>query len=351
MYKITAQKLFSKKTATVFVIFTLFGLLITGYITWQWLFKKSVNVKGQKLVLYIKSNDSFNDVFNKLNQKKILQNPWGFKQIASWLNLPQKLHAGRYVIDKPISNTELINMLLKGRQQPFNIVFNYAARKEEIAGFFGNKLESDSLSIINLLNDTALIHSLGFNTNTIIGLFVPNTYNFYWNTSSVELLNRMYKEYHTFWNADRQYKAKQAGLSVNDVITLASIVQKETNKIDEMPVVAGVYINRLNKGIPLQADPTILYFIADKNIKRVTSVYYNKPSAYNTYLNKGLPPGPICTPSAVVIDAVLNFTKHNYYYFCARDDFSGYHAFAKNLNQHNVNARKYQKALNKAGIY
>jgi UPF0755 protein len=182
-------------------------------------------------------------------------------------------------------------------------------------------------------------------------MFIPNTYNFYWNISAKDFIIRMQQEYQKFWTQARLAKALNLGLSPTQVSILASIVQKETNKADEMPIVAGVYINRLRRAMPLQADPTLIYAWNDKEIRRVTNVHTALNSPYNTYLNVGLPPGPICIPSIVSLNAVLNHTEHKYLFFCAREDFSGYHAFAETLAQHTQNARRYQRALNKANIY
>ena len=182
-------------------------------------------------------------------------------------------------------------------------------------------------------------------------MFIPNTYNFFWNTDAQKLLGRMKREYEKFWNKDRSTLSLVDNLTPTEVSILASIVQKESMHNDEMPVIAGVYINRLRKGIPLQADPTILYMIGDTSIRRVRSALTEIVSPFNTYLNTGLPPAPICVPSIQAIDAVLNYAKHNYYYFCAREDFSGYHNFACGMNAHQKNAIKYQRALNRAGIH
>jgi UPF0755 protein len=191
---------------------------------------------------------------------------------------------------------------------------------------------------------------MGFNEQTVIGMFIPNTYNFYWNTNAFAFMERMNKEYQKFWNADRLAKAISMHLTQNEISTLASIVQKESNKADEMPIIAGVYLNRIKKGMPLQADPTIIYAWNDPTIRRVTNIHTALESPYNTYLNAGLPPGPICAPSMQAIEAVLNFSSHQYIYFCAREDFSGYHSFAVSFQQHQQNASRYQRALNARNI-
>lgn len=349
MYKIT-RNILGKKTSLLLVLLAFAVICTTAYVVWQWIVKPTVNVQGKQVVIYVKTNQSFELVYQNLLNQQLLKHPQGFKQLAGWLKLPQQIKPGRYVIDKPISNLELVNMLLKGRQQPFNVVFNYAERKEDVAAFFATKLEADSAAIVNLLSDSVYLTAFGLNAANAICLFVPNTYNFYWNTTAEALIQRMASEYGKYWNEERKQKAAQAGFLPVEVATIASIVQKETNKLDEMPVVAGVYINRLRKNMPLQADPTVLFAINDKSIKRVTGKHLAVPSPYNTYLNAGLPPGPICAPSQQAIDAVLNYAQHKYYYFCAKDDLSGYHAFAINLDAHITNAAKYQRALNRMGI-
>ncbi len=349
MYKIT-RNILGKKTSLLLVLLAFAVVVTTSYVVWQWIVKPTVNTSGKDVVLYVKSTQSFQEVYQSLLNQQLLKHPQGFKQLASWLKLPAKIKPGRYVLDKPLSNLELINMLLKGRQQPFNIVFNYAERKEDLAAFFANKLEADSAAIVNLLSDTAYLAEHGLNSHTAISLFIPNTYNFFWNTTADALVERMASEYEKYWTDARKAKADEMGFTRAEIATIASIVQKETNKTDEMPVVAGVYINRLRKNMPLQADPTVLYAINDKSIKRVTGKHLAFVSPYNTYLNSGLPPGPICAPSQQAIEAVLNYNPHKYYYFCAKDDLSGYHAFASSLESHIQNAAKYQRALNRLGI-
>jgi UPF0755 protein len=245
---------------------------------------------------------------------------------------------------------DIIRMLVAGKQDPFNVTFNYAERKEDFASFWGKQLEADSTQILLKLNDTAYAAQFGLTTENVLTLFLPNTYNFYWNTSADKLLNKLTTVYNTFWDSTRLQKAEQLGLAKSEVSILASIVQKETYRKEEMPVVAGVYYNRLKKGMLFQADPTVIYAMNDRSIKRVCGPMLDCESPYNTYRYKGLPPGPICVPSIQAIDAVLNLQHHKYIYFCAKEDFSGYHNFAETFAQHQVNARKYQRELNKRGI-
>jgi len=230
-----------------------------------------------------------------------------------------------------------------------NLVVKYAKRKENLALALSKQLELDSASLLNIINDSNTLKKAKMDENNIISLFVPNTYNIYWNITGQKLIERMIKEYNTFWNVNRTTKSILMKLSLQQVATLASIVMSETNKIDEMPIVARVYLNRIEKGMALQADPTVLFALNDSTIKRVLSIHLAFNSPYNTYLNSGLPPGPICMASPEAIDAVLNAPLHNYLYFCAKDDLSGYHNFAETFAQHQLNARKYQQELNRRG--
>jgi UPF0755 protein len=241
-------------------------------------------------------------------------------------------------------------MMASGRQTPLDITFKYADREEDLVRFWSSQLEADSNELHRLLKDTSLFEDIGLDTLNSISVFIPNTYNFYWNTPAEDLLLRMKKEYKAFWNDERKNKAAALALSPQQVSILASIVQKETYQKAEMPVVAGVYYNRLQKGMPFQADPTILFVLNDKSVKRVSGAMLQIESPYNTYKYSGLIPGPICIPSPQAIDAVLNLQKHKFIYFCAKEDFSGFHNFAATFSQHQVNARKYQRELNRRGI-
>jgi UPF0755 protein len=313
----------------------------------------SPNVKGSKnqsMIVLVPSTKNFDRFCYDLDNKGVVENIHSFRRFAKLLNLDEKLKPGRYKVEGGMSNFDFIKLLLRGSQEAVNLVFNYAERAEDLSSFFGRNLELDSIALLNILknNEEAKLH--GFDTNTFVSMFIPNTYNFYWNTNSIELIKRMDKEYKKFWTQERLAKSIHQKLSQAEVSTLASIVQKESNKEKEMPVIAGVYLNRLRKGIPLQADPTVIFAWNDKEIRRVSSVHTSIQSPYNTYMNAGLPPGPICVPSIQAIDAVLNAEEHGYYYFCAREDFSGYHSFAATFQQHQVNARRYQQALNRNGI-
>jgi UPF0755 protein len=266
-------------------------------------------------------------------------------------NYPKNIKPGRYLIKNRMSNNELVNMLRSGNQDVVRLTFNNVNTLQDLSEKVAGQLEFSASELLDLLEDSEVVESYGFNTFTIPAMFIPNTYEFYWNTNPEVFLKRMKREYDVFWNKKRQAKAERIGLTPKEVITLASIVNKEVRFDDEKRRVAGLYMNRIQKGIRLQADPTLIFAHNDYSIRRVTNDLKKIDSPYNTYKNDGLPPGPICIPDIASIDAVLNFEKHNYIYMCAKADLSGYHSFAKTLKEHNKNARAYQKELNRRRIY
>jgi UPF0755 protein len=237
-------------------------------------------------------------------------------------------------------------MLRSGAQTPVSVTFNNIRKLDDLAGKVSRQIEADSLSLIRCWRDREFLRSLQTSPEKVMMIFIPNTYEFWWTTDTYEFTARMHKESGKFWDESRKLKARAAGLSMEQVVILASIIEKETQKDDEKPVIAGVYINRLRKGWPLQADPTVVYAVGDFEMKRVLTVHTQIDSPFNTYKHTGLPPGPICLPSISSIDAVLSFKKHDYMFFCAKADFSGYHAFSRTLREHNRFAKAYQMALN-----
>ena len=249
-----------------------------------------------------------------------------------------------------MSNRELVSLLRSGKQVPVRLVFNNIRTQKQLTASLSKQLEVNATALSNLLNDNEYMKPMGLNAENSLSLFIPNTYEIYWNTSADQLLSRMKREYDKFWNTSRLAKAQKANLSPIQVSIIASIVQQESNKEDERPIIAGVYINRFRKDWKLEADPTLVFALGDFTINRVLNVYKSVESPYNTYLHKGLPPGPICLPSSRAIDAVLNYKHHDYMYFCAKEDFSGYHNFAVTYQEHLNNAKKFQQALDKRGI-
>lgn len=333
----------------ILVVFIIAG--IKGIDIYRKAFKANIFTKNKKeYYLCIPTGSSYDEVLGLLYDRNLVKNRKTFEWSAERMNYRKHIHPGRYKLKNRMTNHKLIVMLRSGLQEPVILTFNKTRTLEKLAGKVSKKIEAEKSEILDLLNNTEYIEQLGFNEHTIKGLFIPNTYEFYWNTSAEQFIERMLSEYNLFWNKKRRGKAEQMNFTVNEAVTLASIVGEETSKEEEMPRIAGVYFNRLAKGIRLQADPTVKYAIGDFTIRRVLSKHLRTDSPYNTYRHSGLPPGPITIPSISSIEAVLNYENHNYLYFCAKEDFSGYHYFSKSLTQHNKYARLYQKALNKRRI-
>lgn len=301
--------------------------------------------------LYIPTGSEYSDVLEIIAKDSLLINQKSFKWLATKKNYKNHVYPGRYKLDSSMNNNDLVNRLRSGYQEPVRVIFNSVRTREDLAGKISHQIEPDSLELLELFYNDSIVESFGLKQETMTCIFLPNTYEFWWNTSAKSFVSRMHKEYKRFWNETRKEKAKKLNLTQEDVVTLASIVDEETLYNDEMPRVAGVYINRLRRRMHLQADPTLKFAIGDFSIKRVLNVHKEIDSPYNTYKRYGLPPGPISIPSIAAIDAVLNYEEHSYLYFCAKPDFSGYHNFAKTLSQHNINARNYQRALNKERIW
>lgn len=343
---------FFKKLLIAFVLVALTIGICVVYVAYDWVFKSNVFVEGKKYeYLYIRTGSTFDEVYAILLEKRYITNPASFKRIAELKKYDKKVRAGRYRIENGMSNNKLINMLRAGIQEPIQITFNNIRTKEQLASRIGKKLEADSLMLIHLLSDPNFLNQYGLNKNNSLSLFIPNTYEFYWNTSAEQFIERMAKEYNNFWNDNRKNAAKRIGLTQGKVSVLASIVQMEQSRYnDEKPIIAGLYINRIKEGIPLQSDPTLIYALGDFTIKRVLNGDKDVESPYNTYKHLGLPPGPICLPEISSLDAVLNFKKSNYLYMCAKEDLSGRHNFAVTLDQHNNFAQRYRNALNKLNI-
>ena len=273
-----------------------------------------------------------------------------FKWTAKKMKLPLYFKPGKYNIVEGMSNRDLINNLRLGEQVPVNFILKPMRNKAELASYVSSYLEIDSNEFIGLLNETEILTDLGYTPETVISMFIPNTYQFLWNTTAQGFLNKMKVESDKFWTDDKMKKADAIGLSRLEVSILASIVEKETGKVDEKATVAGVYMNRYNKGMRLQADPTLIFALNDFGIRRVLNKHKEVESPYNTYKRVGLPPGPICSPSISSINAVLDYEKHDFLFFCAKEDFSGYHNFAKTYSQHINNANKFQRELDKRNI-
>lgn len=308
------------------------------------------NVTDKQEYLYIHTGDKFPDVYMTMQDQGILKDTTTFMWAAHNMNYVNRVKPGKYRLKSGMSNRALINMLKSGNQEPVTLAFHNLRLKEQFAGSVAKKLEPDSVSMLRLLDSTKFAEQYGFTTDNIYTVFIPNSYQFYWNTTPEKFFKRMYDNYQKFWTPARKQKAQALDLSPVQVSVLASIVDAEALHDDEMPAIAGLYLNRLKKGMKLQADPTVIFAQNDFTIKRVLNRYLTKDSPYNTYMYKGLPPGPIMMPSVNAINAVLDYKKSDYIYMCAKEDFSGYHNFADNEAEHRINARKFQQALNERNI-
>ena len=317
-----------------------------GGVLYNWISAPSlVHTERDSLFFYIHTGSQYQQVYLDMKKSGWLRYEKGFDWVAKRKEYPGLVKPGRYLLRKGMSNSDIVNLLRSGRQAEVSLVFNTTRHFDRLAGVISRQLEADSASLLNAFRDTAKMQFYGFTPTNWAAMFVPNTYRFLWNTNADQFLDRMKREFNAFWNDARQKKLSEIGLDRYEVVALAAIVQEETFKPDEMPRVAGVYMNRLKKGIRLQADPTVIYANGDYTIRRVLHRHLEVDSPYNTYKYAGLPPGPIRIPSVQAIEACLNYEKHDYIYFCAREDFSGYHSFAKSYGEHLKNARKYQKAL------
>jgi UPF0755 protein len=337
----------------VLIFFCSLIILIAGvaaYVLYQRILSPNVTLSQSEQFFYVHTGSSFNQVCSALDSGKILKEVSTFRWLAEKMNYPDQIRPGRYLIKNNMSNRALLQLLRSGVQTPVRLTFNNIRTKADLAERLSSQIEADSMAIFRMLNDSGFTASLGFNTNTILCMFLPNTYQVYWNTSAEGLFKRMKREYDAYWNPMRLQKAKDIGLTPIQVSILASIVQSETNQNSEKPRVAGVYMNRLRKQWKLEADPTLVYALGDFTIKRVLNEYKEIDSPYNTYKYFGLPPGPICLAEISSINAVLNFEQHDYMYFCAREDMSGFHSFAKDYQTHLLNARRYQAELTRHNI-
>lgn len=344
------DRAFSKagKFVIVFVAIAFIVAGLRGYQLYSYVF--SENVKSEK-ALYIPEGATYSQVVDSLQANDMLLNYKAFQWVARKKNYPSSVKAGRYVLRPGMNTNQIVNKLRAGEQDPVNVTFNNARFNEDLAAKVSRYIHADSVAILQLFTDTAAIQELGFTPETYRAMFIPNTYQFYWTTDANEFASRMKKEFDRFWNDVRRNKAEKIGLSPVEATTLASIVQEETAKNEELKRVAGLYINRLKRGIPLQADPTVRYAVGDFTIRRILNVHLEVDSPYNTYLYAGLPPGPVNFPEVSAIEAVLDYEEHDYLYMAAREDFSGFHNFATTLSEHNQNANRYRAALNDKKIF
>lgn len=345
--------MYIKKIILVISLLGVVALGIFSYFIYDSIFSPNTNFTSATEEVFVETDAAYRDVIQQL--RPLVKDIESFDAIARKKGYANNLKPGRFILKKGMNNNEMINTL-RSQNQPVSLVFNNQERLEDLAGRIATQIEADSLSLIETMQDSTFLAENNFKPETALAMYIPNQYQLYWNTSAETFRNRMLKEYQRFWNEERKAKAEKIDLTPNEVYTLAAIVQKETAKVDERKRVAGVYMNRYNRGIKLDADPTVIYAVKKKNndfdtvIKRVLYKDIETDSPYNTYKYAGLPPGPIAMPDISAIDAVLNYEDHDYYYFVANPEKPGYHKFAKTLRQHNNNRQAYVRWINKMGI-
>lgn len=340
----------------ILLVIVIAGMLVGGafaYMVYSAFFIPNTQFSNEVAYVYIPSDSNFEQV--KEIMVPLLKDLKTFESAADKKGYSANVKAGKYVIKKGMSNNDIVNSLRSGNI-PVKVAFNNQETLADLAGRISLQIEADSTALVKSFMDQEFLRTKGFNEKTALSMYIPNSYEFFWDTSAEGFRERMFKEYTRFWNDNRQAKAKSLGLTSSEVITLASIVHKETAKVDERPRVAGVYLNRLRTGMMLQADPTVIYAIKrhtgnfDTIIKRVLYKDLELDSPYNTYKVAGLPPGPIAMPDISAIDAVLNPETHEYFYFVANVENFGYHKFAKTLAQHNRNKEQYVRWINSQKI-
>ncbi|MGP1435519.1 MAG: endolytic transglycosylase MltG [Phocaeicola sp.] len=342
-----------KKQKRNIIIGIVCGMIIiacgTADYVYHELFSPSLH-NSKTAYIYIDRDDNADSIFIKVQQIGKVKNMNFFKLLAKYNHLEQKIHTGRYEVKPGDNIVNLYRKLIHAQQTPMMLTIPSTRTIGQLFKALDRQLMLDSAEIIRPFRDSLIVQQLGFNEQTLPAFFIPDTYQFYWNVSEEALLKKLKQAYDNFWNQKRIEQAKAIGLTPTEVSTLASIVDEETAKNEEKPVIAGLYMNRLHKGMLLQADPTVKFAQQDPSIKRILFKHLEIDSPYNTYKNPGLPPGPIRIPSVQGLESVLNYAHHNYLYMCAKEDFSGYHNFAENNIQHAANARRYQQALNQRNI-
>lgn len=340
-----------KKTILLSILAVVFLLCAAAGGTGYYLLFAPQFHPAKTVYIYIDRDDTADSIYNKIKRSGHVSQFAGFEWMAKFKDFSQNIHTGRYAI-RPNDNVyHVYSRFSRGYQEPMNLTIGSVRTLDRLARSIGKQLMIDSAEIATKMFDATFQSELGYTDVTLPCLFIPETYQVYWDMSVEDLFRRMQQEHERFWNEKRLAQATAIGMTQAEICTLASIVEEETNNNEEKPMVAGLYINRLQKDMPLQADPTVKFALQDFGLRRITNEHLKVNSPYNTYLNTGLPPGPIRIPSKKGIDSVLNYTKHNYIYMCAKEDFSGTHNFASNYADHMANARKYWKALNERKIF
>ena len=334
------------------LLFVLLALAVIGagaaYLFYKTFYQPNVAAVEKPQDIRIYCNFDSAQMLEAVLQSGMIDNEKTFLRAAKAMKLQEHFRPGLYRFKKGMGNKALVRSLQKGWQQPVRLTIpGYFRSLDRFADFLDEQLEASREAFAATLADSSLAARYGFSPESFIGMFIPNTYEVWWTVTPEDLVERMHQEYEKFWTAERDAKALAIGLTRQEVSTLASIVIEESKYEPELPRIAGVYMNRLQKDMLLQADPTVLYAVGDPSIKRVLNRHLETDSPYNTYKYAGLPPGPITMQPVAAIDAVLNYERHDYLYFCAKDSFDGQHAFAKTLSAHNENARRYQQALSR----
>jgi len=331
------------------LIITCVGSFVT-YKYYNYIFASNVQLDESEIDIHIPSDGTMHTLMDSLVGRNAIIDTTSFKWVADRMKF-KKVKPGKYTIKNNWTNKDLIGLLRSGRESSVKLTFNNLRHIKDVAGVISKEVEVDSVSLLNYLTSDEAIELTGLTKETMMTLFIPNTYELYWDLGARDIVERFLQERRKFWTDDRLKKAEAIGLTKEEVYTMASIVQKETNLNSEKPTIAGIYLNRIKKGILLQADPTVVFGVGDFTIRRVLNKHLEYDSPYNTYIYEGLPPGPIYMPDISTIDAVLNAEDHNYIYFCASPGYNGKHQFAKTLSQHLANARKYHNWLNKEKIF
>lgn len=341
-----------RKIIALVSLVVVIGGSIYGYLVYKDIFSENTAFSQDRVAIYIPTGATFNQVQDSV--KPYIADMERFNMVADKKSYPQYVKSGKFILKRGMNSNDIINAL---RQPvPVNISFNNQETLERAIGRIAQQIEPDSLTLLKVFTDKTFLEENNFTEDNLLSMFIPNTYEFFWDTSALKVREKLAKEYRKFWNEERLAKAERLNMTPLEVSSLAAIVHKETVKEDERPRVAGVYLNRLQKGMKLEADPTVIYAIKrqsgdfDQVIKRVLNKDLLTDSPYNTYKNQGVPPGPIAMPDISAIDAVLNAEKHNYIYFCASTTKPGYHEFAVTAAQHQENARKYHAWVQKLGI-
>ncbi len=306
---------------------------------------------GNEKYLYVHTGATYEQVIESLKEGGYVADIATLSLVAKAMKLPEKVHAGRYSIKSGMSSFNIVRMLRSGMQEPVRLVINKLRTQQDFVRLITTTLEADSTELKSLMNDATYLSEFGVTPATAMVIVMPDTYEFFWNTNADKALRKIYKNHVRFWNDERKSKAKEQGVTPAEATIIASIVEEETNMSSDKPKIASVYLNRVRKGMKLQADPTVKFGIGDFAIRRVTSAMLQHNSPYNTYMYAGLPPGPICTPSPNTINAVIEAPRTTYLYFCAKDDFSGYSAFASSYEEQIKNAIAYRRALDKRNIH